>query len=168
MEEIFKKYKNFFLVVGTSFVLGFLLVKFYNFNETRIANYDRDIEELRQKIELLKNISSYQDKFSQLKGNFLSSDSYTFIDLVSDYAQKAGLEVVSIEPESEVFYKKKGIISSLVLKLSLKGGFDNLLNFLRVLDKEKLKITILKLEISENISSIALEILGLALEEVKL
>ena len=168
MENILKKYKNFFLTVGTLFVLGFLLVRLYSFYEARISNYDRDIKELRQKLELLKSISSYQSRFSQLKGNFLSSDSYTFIDLVSDYARKAGLEVVSIEPESEVFYKKKGIISSLVLKLSLKGGFDNLLNFLRVLDKEKLKITVSSLNIGENISLITLEILGLTLKEEEL
>ncbi|MCD6539224.1 MAG: hypothetical protein J7K37_00760 [Candidatus Omnitrophica bacterium] len=168
MEKIFKRYKNFFLTLGILFVLGLFLVRLYNFYETRIANYDRDIEELRQKIELLKSISFYQNKFSQIKGNFLSSDSYTFIDLVSDYVRKAGLEVVSIEPESKVFYEEKEIIFPLVLKLSLKGGFDNLLNFLEILDEEKLKITVLRLEISENISSIALEILGLALEEVKL
>ncbi len=114
------------------------------FQKAKLAELGQKIQNLN---EFQKSYQSYRDDLDKAEELLInSSEPVNFIEFLEEEAQRSelGIEILPFTPE-----KKGEFWPSMNFKLTLRGSFDNFLEFLEKLESAPYLIEILSLNASE-------------------
>jgi len=171
IDQLLKRYKNTIILVVIAAGLVFFLKNFYQSQNNKLNVRQQQVQDVKEKIELIKTLDSAQATLSRLQARFLRDDQYRFLNRISSYSEQAGLSVISIQPhETSLDYLSKEI-RPLAVVLEAKDSFQTISRFLQLIDKDTLKIEIVSVRFNpfvdkndKQLLRARFEIVGLGLE----